>query len=53
MTKEFHHAFEILIVLDGTQETCLEKDRYVIQKNEILLIPLVLNIPIIASLLVQ
>ncbi|CAH1207567.1 helix-turn-helix transcriptional regulator [Paenibacillus sp. JJ-223] len=39
MTKEFHHAFEILIVLDGTQETCLEKDRYVIQKNEILLIP--------------
>ncbi|MCG7385504.1 AraC family transcriptional regulator [Paenibacillus sp. ACRRY] len=39
MTKEFHHAFEILIVLDGAQETVLENEQYIIQQDEILLIP--------------
>jgi len=39
MTKEFHNAFEILIVLDGVQETTIENKQYIIKKDEILLIP--------------
>lgn len=39
MTKEFHHAFEILIVLDGAQETFIENEQYIIKKDDILLIP--------------
>ncbi|GIP44528.1 AraC family transcriptional regulator [Paenibacillus sp. J45TS6] len=39
MTKEYHHAFEILIVLDGTQETLFENEQYLIEKEDILLIP--------------
>lgn len=39
MTKEFHHAFEILIVLDGAQETCIENEQFVLKKDDILLIP--------------
>ncbi|MBM7655548.1 AraC family transcriptional regulator [Neobacillus cucumis] len=39
MTKEFHHAFEILIVLDGVQETLIENEQYIIKKDDILLIP--------------
>ncbi|MED4229345.1 helix-turn-helix transcriptional regulator [Neobacillus cucumis] len=39
MTKEFHHAFEILIVLDGVQETFIENEQYIIKKDDILLIP--------------
>jgi len=37
--KEFHHAFEILIVLDGAQETKLESESYEIHRDDILLIP--------------
>lgn len=39
MTKEFHHAFEILIVLDGAQETYIENEQYIIKNDDILLIP--------------
>lgn len=39
MTKEFHHAFEILVVLDGEQETLFDNEHYVIEKDDILLIP--------------
>lgn len=39
MTKEFHHAFEILIVLDGVQETLIENKQYIINNDDILLIP--------------
>ncbi|MCM3781569.1 AraC family transcriptional regulator [Neobacillus mesonae] len=39
MTKEFHNAFEILIVLDGAQETLIENKQYVIENGDILLIP--------------
>lgn len=39
MTKEFHRAFEILIVLDGAQETLIEDKTYIINKDDILLIP--------------
>nr|WP_052310813.1 AraC family ligand binding domain-containing protein [Paenibacillus terrae] len=39
MIKEFHHAFEILIVLDGAQETLIENEQYIIGKDDILLIP--------------
>lgn len=39
MTKEYHHAFEILIVLDGEQETWIENKQYMIKKEDILLIP--------------
>lgn len=39
MSKEFHHAFEILIVLDGAQETIIENKQYIIKKDDILLIP--------------
>ncbi|PGV53814.1 helix-turn-helix domain-containing protein [Bacillus sp. AFS037270] len=39
MTKEFHHAFEILIVLDGAQETFIENEQYIIKNGDILLIP--------------
>ncbi|EKS4344347.1 helix-turn-helix domain-containing protein [Clostridium sporogenes] len=37
--EEYHHAFEILIVLDGKQLTEANKHEYIINKNEILLIP--------------
>ncbi|WP_238655472.1 AraC family transcriptional regulator [Paenibacillus piscarius] len=37
--KEFHHAFEILIVLDGAQETVLENGSFLLRKGDILLIP--------------
>ncbi|SDX30369.1 AraC family transcriptional regulator [Paenibacillus sp. PDC88] len=39
MTKEYHHAFEILIVLDGEQETWIGNKQYMIKKEDILLIP--------------
>jgi len=39
MTKEFHHGFEILIVLDGAQETSIENNQYIIKNDDILLIP--------------
>ena len=39
MTKEFHHAFEILIVLDGAQETFIENEQFILKKDDILLIP--------------
>lgn len=39
MTKEFHHAFEILIVLDGAQETSFDNEQFIIEKDDILLIP--------------
>jgi AraC-like DNA-binding protein len=39
MNKEFHHAFEILIVLDGEQETFIENEQYIIKNGDILLIP--------------
>lgn len=39
MIKEFHHAFEILIVLDGAQETLIENKQYIINNDDILLIP--------------
>lgn len=37
--KELHHAFEILIVLDGVQETVLENGSFLLRKGDILLIP--------------
>lgn len=39
MTKEYHHAFEILIVLEGVQETRLENESFEVHQNDILLIP--------------
>lgn len=39
MTKESHHAFEILIVLDGAQETFIENEQFILRKEDILLIP--------------
>lgn len=39
MTKEFHHAFEILIVLDGAQETVIDNNPIIINSDNILLIP--------------
>lgn len=39
MKKEFHHAFEVLIVLDGVQETLIENKKYIIENGDILLIP--------------
>ncbi|MEH7418062.1 helix-turn-helix transcriptional regulator [Neobacillus drentensis] len=39
MTKEFHHAFEILIVLDGAQETFIENEQHILKSDDILLIP--------------
>lgn len=37
--KEFHRAFEILIVLDGIQETVINDERYLLNMEDILLIP--------------
>ncbi|WNS43129.1 AraC family transcriptional regulator [Paenibacillus sp. MMS20-IR301] len=39
MAKESHHAFEILIVLDGTQHTWIENEAFILAKEDILLIP--------------
>ena len=39
MTKEFHRAFEILIILEGMQETVIDNHQYIIKKGDILLIP--------------
>ena len=39
IAKECHHAFEILIVLEGTQETTIENEQYIVNHNDILLIP--------------
>ncbi|WP_145410920.1 AraC family transcriptional regulator [Paenibacillus xylanexedens] len=39
MHKESHHAFEILIVLEGAQETVVEGEPLIIKKDDILLIP--------------
>ncbi|KWX86225.1 hypothetical protein AMQ83_20180 [Paenibacillus riograndensis] len=39
MTKEFHHAFEILIVLDGAQETNIDNEQFILKKDDIILIP--------------
>ena len=37
--QDRHHAFEILIVLDGIQETRIENKHYVLNAGDILLIP--------------
>ncbi|MFJ5625521.1 helix-turn-helix domain-containing protein [Peribacillus loiseleuriae] len=39
VSKEFHHAFEILFVLDGKQETIIENESYLLKSGDILLIP--------------
>jgi AraC-like DNA-binding protein/mannose-6-phosphate isomerase-like protein (cupin superfamily) len=39
VSKEFHHAFEILIVLDGKQESIIERESYIVNRGDILLIP--------------
>ncbi len=39
VSEEYHHAFEILIVLDGKQLTKANQHEYTINKNEIILIP--------------
>jgi AraC-like DNA-binding protein/mannose-6-phosphate isomerase-like protein (cupin superfamily) len=39
VSKEFHHAFEILIVLDGKQETIIERESYLLNSGDIILIP--------------
>jgi len=39
MNKESHRAFEILIILDGAQETLVEREPFIIEKGGILLIP--------------
>lgn len=39
MMKESHRGFEILIVLDGAQETLVEHEPLIIKKDDILLIP--------------
>lgn len=38
-SEEYHHAFEILIILDGEQLTETNKHEYRIEKNQIILIP--------------
>lgn len=38
-SEEYHHAFEILIILDGEQLTETNKHKYRIEKNQIILIP--------------
>lgn len=38
-SEEYHHAFEILIILDGEQLTETNKHEYRIKKNQIILIP--------------
>ncbi|MEY2195600.1 helix-turn-helix domain-containing protein [Neobacillus sp. BF23-41] len=39
VAKEFHHAFEILIVLEGKQETIIENQIYLLNSGDIMLIP--------------
>ena len=39
VSKEFHHAFEILIVLEGRQETIIESESYIVNSGDIILIP--------------
>ncbi|MFD2874808.1 AraC family ligand binding domain-containing protein [Paenibacillus rhizoplanae] len=39
MTTESHHAFEILIVLDGAQETRMDHEQFIVNSDDILLIP--------------
>ncbi|APH20569.1 AraC family transcriptional regulator [Clostridium botulinum] len=39
VSEEYHYAFEILIVLDGKQLTKANQHEYIINKNEIILIP--------------
>lgn len=39
MPKESHMAFEILIVLDGCQETIMERNRYFLHTGDIMLVP--------------
>lgn len=39
MTTESHHAFEILIVLDGAQETRMDQEQFIVNSDDILLIP--------------
>ncbi|GAA0076080.1 AraC family transcriptional regulator [Clostridium sp. CTA-5] len=39
VSEEYHHAFEILIVLDGEQLTETNQQEYKIKKNQIILIP--------------
>jgi AraC-like DNA-binding protein/mannose-6-phosphate isomerase-like protein (cupin superfamily) len=39
VSKEFHHAFEILIILDGNQETIFETESYILNSGDIILIP--------------
>lgn len=39
VAKEFHHAFEILVVLEGKQETTIENEIYLINSGDIMLIP--------------
>ncbi|MBD1379604.1 helix-turn-helix domain-containing protein [Metabacillus arenae] len=37
--KEFHYAFEILLVMNGEQETLIENERYLLKNGDIILIP--------------
>lgn len=37
--RESHHGFEILVILDGEQETTIQNNRYIVRKDDILLIP--------------
>ncbi|NFI54419.1 AraC family transcriptional regulator [Clostridium botulinum] len=37
--EEYHHAFEILIILEGEQLTNANNQEYIIKKNHIMLIP--------------
>ncbi|MBE1305238.1 AraC family transcriptional regulator [Clostridium botulinum] len=39
VSEEYHYAFEILIVLDGKQLTKANQHEYIINKNELILIP--------------
>ncbi|WP_160723629.1 helix-turn-helix domain-containing protein [Bacillus sp. USDA818B3_A] len=39
VAREFHHAFEILIVLEGEQETIIENETYSLNSGDIMLIP--------------
>ncbi|HDK7137420.1 TPA: helix-turn-helix transcriptional regulator [Clostridium botulinum] len=39
VSEEYHYAFEILIVLDGKQLTKANQHEYIINKNEIILMP--------------
>lgn len=38
-STEFHRAFEILFVLEGSQETIFEKEAYLLNKGDLILIP--------------